>query len=95
MHQIHAFRGWAGDEEAEAVAGPAGTVTPLHYDPTHNLLVQVVGRKYVRLMAPQESERVYPHHRAGRVGNAAQVHAREKWWTHTGAGEALAFKQPT
>ncbi|KAI0478752.1 hypothetical protein GGR56DRAFT_631634 [Xylariaceae sp. FL0804] len=38
--------------------GPAGTVTPSHTDPYHNVLAQVVGRKYVRLHAPREGARM-------------------------------------
>ncbi|KAK4081552.1 uncharacterized protein Triagg1_2293 [Trichoderma aggressivum f. europaeum] len=40
--------------------GPAKTITPLHTDGYHNLLCQVVGTKYVRLYAPEETGRLRP-----------------------------------
>ena len=61
--------------------GPAGTVSPLHTDPYHNILCQVVGKKYVRLYAPEESGKVYPRGReAGGVdmSNTSEVDV-ERW----------------
>lgn len=51
--------------------GPAGTVSPLHHDPYHNLLCQVVGVKYIRLYAPSQTGNLYPVE--GMLSNTSQV----------------------
>ena len=55
-----ARRGYPDGPAINAWLGPAGTLSPLHHDPDHNLLAQVVGSKYVRLYSPAQTERLYP-----------------------------------
>ncbi|KAF0701629.1 Aste57867_7944 [Aphanomyces stellatus] len=63
------------DEMADVVLnawfGPAHTVSPLHFDPKHNLLCQVVGSKYIRLYEAAYSARMYPVD--GLLSNTSQV----------------------
>ena len=39
--------------------GPAGIITPVHFDSAHNLLVQIHGRKKLILVPPQQSNYLY------------------------------------
>ena len=41
--------------------GPAGTITPMHHDLTNNLLVQVAGRKVIKLVPAAQVEAMYNH----------------------------------
>jgi hypothetical protein len=76
--------GGESDPQLLAWFGPCGTVSPLHHDPTHNLLAQVVGRKYVRLYAADDEDgggggsssstsRLYPH--SPPLSNTSQIDA--------------------
>ncbi|RPA72255.1 Clavaminate synthase-like protein [Ascobolus immersus RN42] len=57
-----------GDEdEAEPAApilntwfGPPSTISPLHTDPHHNLLLQLFGKKYIRLYPPSATPYLFP-----------------------------------
>ena len=56
--------------------GPAGTISPLHTDPYHNILCQIVGKKYIRLYSPSETGKLYPKGLEGRgvdMSNTSEV----------------------
>lgn len=96
------------DDDAETEAtdinawfGPKGTLSPLHHDPKHNLLAQVVGEKRILLYSPDESEKLYPHE-GSMLNNTAQVNpekpsyetfprykAAKAWECHLQQGEML------
>jgi Cupin-like domain len=52
----------ASPKETMMWVGTGGTRTPLHFDSYDNLFVQVVGCKYVRLYAPDQTPKLYVSH---------------------------------
>lgn len=60
-----------GEVVVNAWLGPQGTMSPLHHDPFHNLLVQVVGYKLIRLYSPACTAGLYPL--PGRMYNNSSV----------------------
>lgn len=57
----YCYIGNSDDVDINAWFGPKGTVSPLHFDPKHNFLSQVIGEKYVRVFPESETEKLYPH----------------------------------
>lgn len=55
--------------------GPAGTVTGYHADIGDNQLSQVVGRKLVKFVSPDQADRVYRHRKYDPNGIACAVNA--------------------
>lgn len=76
--------------------GPSNTMSPAHTDPHHNIFAQVVGYKYVRLFAPSQRERMYPHgvgEDGVDMGNTSRVDIGDamrilEGWDWDGIGEA-------
>ena len=64
--------------EKNAWFGPAGTVSPLHFDRYHNLLCQPMGSKWVLLVDPAHTARLAPH--PGLQRNTSQVDLQRAGW---------------
>ncbi|XP_013117771.2 bifunctional peptidase and arginyl-hydroxylase JMJD5 isoform X1 [Stomoxys calcitrans] len=60
--------------DIKAWLGPKGTVSPMHYDPKHNILCQVFGSKRIILASPQDTEYLYPHE-SEFLSNTSQINA--------------------
>ncbi|XP_051157041.1 bifunctional peptidase and arginyl-hydroxylase JMJD5-like isoform X2 [Leptopilina boulardi] len=77
--------------------GPAGTVSPLHYDPKNNLLCQVFGYKRIILYKPEDSEYLYPYE-SRLLSNTAQVDPYqpdyEKWPKFKSAEGFFCYLKP-
>ncbi|EDX00825.1 bifunctional peptidase and arginyl-hydroxylase JMJD5 [Drosophila yakuba] len=65
-----------GAVDIKAWLGPAGTVSPMHYDPKHNLLCQVFGSKRIILAAPEDTANLYPHE-SEFLANTARIDAAQ------------------
>lgn len=64
----------SNQQDIKAWLGPKGTISPLHHDPKHNLLVQVFGHKRIILASPQDTENLYPHN-SEMLSNTSQIDA--------------------
>ncbi|KAL4234432.1 Lysine-specific demethylase 8 [Mactra antiquata] len=57
----YCYIGQCDEVDINAWFGPQGTVSPLHFDPKHNFLSQVIGEKYIRIYPASETDNLYPH----------------------------------
>jgi len=49
---------WLGNTYDGFIWLGRGTMTPLHYDKTHNTMCQLIGEKHVRMFSPDQTDRL-------------------------------------
>jgi [protein]-arginine 3-hydroxylase / protease len=76
----------------KAWLGPKGTVSPLHTDPTHNLLAQVFGAKLVILVEPAATVNLYAHDHFV-LNNTSQVDANAPDFEQHPLAKLVRFKR--
>ncbi|MEE4452637.1 cupin-like domain-containing protein [Novosphingobium resinovorum] len=59
MADVRPIDAYLGAEPGMLWIGPAGTFTPLHFDLTNNMLIEVTGRKHLRLVPPAHTQYMY------------------------------------
>lgn len=67
--------------EINAWFGPAGTVSPLHFDAKHNLFVQIMGSKYIRMYSSETScQQIYPNEKDSLLWNTSRINLENIDW---------------
>lgn len=85
----------SGGQDGFFWIGPKGTITPFHHDLTNNLLLQIAGRKRVKMVAAYETARMRNHiHCFSQWASGEEMTAQEKgapqiWECDIGPGEAV------
>lgn len=76
----YCFTGAPEGDSAEATVdsniwvGPRNTISPLHHDSDRsNVLCQLIGKKYVKLYAADQTEFIYPHLENFMLSNTSQI----------------------
>lgn len=61
------------EESVRLWIGPAGNISPLHYDGADNFLCQVRGRKRLVLFAPSDTDSLYPNRMTSAIPHLSRL----------------------